>query len=234
MIRLRNLVLVALTVGAALSATPSFAQYGGGGGGGGDQRQQQQDEAKKQKRDQEWGGKSAALPQLNNAGPCPYVKALYDAARYVEFKDDQEASAAVAYTGEIEGISSACAYKGAEPIRVALQVLFDLGRGPQAASSHKTYRYWVAVTDRNHAVLAKETYELPVNFPAGQDRVVVTESLGGVTIPRHDRDVSGGNFEVLVGFEVTPQMAAFNRDGKRFHVNAGQTAAAQAALPATP
>jgi hypothetical protein len=29
-------------------------------------------------------------------------------------------------------------------------------------------------------------------------------------------------------------MAAFNRDGKRFHVNAGQTAAAQAALPATP
>ena len=159
------------------------------------------------------------------------MKALYDAARYVEFKDDREASSAVIYSGEIEGVSSGCAYKGSEPIRVALQVLFDLGRGPQANENHKTYRYWVAVTDRNHAVLAKEDYELPVTFPAGHDRVLITETLGGVTIPRHDSNVSGGNFEILVGFEVTPQMAAFNREGKRFHVDAGQTAQAQAPSP---
>jgi hypothetical protein len=228
--RLRSLVFIAAIAGATWSAAPSFAQYGGGGGGGGGPSpdQQQQDEAKKQKRDQEWGGKTAALPQLRNAGPCPYVKALYDAARYVEFKDDREASSAVIYSGEIEGMTSGCAYKGSEPIRVALQVLFDLGRGPQANDNHKTYRYWVAVTDRNHAVLAKEDYELPVTFPAGQDRVLITETLGGVTIPRHDSNVSGSNFEILVGFEVTPQMAAFNRAGKRFHVDAGQTAQAQA------
>ncbi|HEY5105972.1 MAG TPA: Tat pathway signal sequence domain protein [Caulobacteraceae bacterium] len=232
MIRLRSFVFLTLALAATMTAMPSFAQYGGGGGGA--DHQQQQDDAKKKKRDQEFGTKGAPLPQLANAGPCPFVKALYDAARYVEFKGDNEASAAVAYSGEIEGISSACAYKGAEPIRVALQVLFDLGKGPQASESHKTYRYWVAVTDRNHAVLDKETYELPVSFPAGRDRVMVSQDVGGVVIPRHDRNVSGGNFEVLIGFEVTPQMAAFNRDGKRFHVDAGQTAAAQAPSPATP
>ncbi|MDO9247675.1 MAG: Tat pathway signal sequence domain protein, partial [Phenylobacterium sp.] len=32
----------------------------------------------------------------------------------------------------------------------------------------------------------------------------------------------------LVGFDVTPQMAAFNRDGKRFRVNAGTAAVAAA------
>ena len=32
---------------------------------------------------------------------------------------------------------------------------------------------------------------------------------------------------MLVGFDVTPEMAAFNREGKRFRVNAGQTAQAQ-------
>ena len=34
------------------------------------------------------------------AGPCPYVKILYDAARYVELTGDRVASTNVAYTGE--------------------------------------------------------------------------------------------------------------------------------------
>ena len=33
--------------------------------------------------------------------------------------------------------------------------------------------------------------------------------------------MSGSNFEILVGFDVTPEMADFNRLGKRFRVNAG-------------
>jgi arginyl-tRNA synthetase len=58
-----------------------------------------------------------------------------------------------------------------------------------------------------------------------------TETLKTITIPRADEKVSGGNFEVLIGFDVTPEMAAFNRDGKRFRVNAGQTQQAQTAQP---
>jgi len=40
--------------------------------------------------------------------------------------------------------------------------------------------------------------------------------LKGISIPRASAKVSGANFEVLVGFDVTPEMIAFNRDGKRF------------------
>jgi len=228
---------IALTSVAFGATAPAFAQYQGGGGGGrgaGPDQQQQEDDSKKKKRDQEWGGSVSGLPQLRNSGPCPYVKVLYDAARYVEFKSGQEASADVAYTGEIQNISSACAYKGVEPIRVQMQVLFELGRGPQASAGRKDYAYWVAVTDRNHAVLDKESFSLPVSFPAGQDRVMVTENVGGITIPRVDANVSGGNFEVLIGFVVTPQMAAFNRDGKRFRVNAGQTTAQAPTASPTP
>jgi hypothetical protein len=225
---------IALTGALLTAAAPTFAQYPGGGGGGGGRGagadDQQKEDAAKKKRDQEWGGSVSGLPQLKNSGPCPYVKVLYDAARYVEFKNGREASADVAYTGEIQNISSACAYKGVEPIRVQMQVLFELGRGPQATASRKEYAYWVAVTDRNQSVLGKERFALPVTFPAGKDRVMVTETLGSVNIPRADANVSGSNFEVLIGFEVTPAMAAFNRDGKRFRVNAGQTTA-QAPTP---
>ena len=63
-------------------------------------------------------------------------------------------------------------------------------------------------------------------FPAGADRTMVRESVSGIVIPRANIDTSGANFEILIGFDVTPEMAAFNRDGKRFRVNAGKPAGA--------
>jgi hypothetical protein len=204
------LVWTTIPVGAAL------AQQGGGGGGD----DSDNPDAKK-KKDDEWGDKQAPLPALRNAGPCPYVKVLYDAARYVELKDNREAASAVGFTGEIQGLSSACAYKSDDPIKVQMELLFALGRGPQATGSSKTYRYWVAVTDRNNAVIDKEYFNLPVTFPAGQDRTLVTDKIANIVIPRARAAVSGSNFEVLVGFDITPEMAAFNRDGKRFRPNAG-------------
>jgi hypothetical protein len=214
---MRRLLLAAAAFVVVASTVPSlaYAQIDPGG-------DQQDDSAKKKKDD--WGDKQAPLPAMRNAGPCPFAKTLYDAARYVEFKDGQEASATVGYTGEIQGVSAVCAYKSDDPIVVSMNLLFELGRGPQAKGSSTTYRYWVAVTDRNREVLAKKTFELPVNFPAGQDRVYKSEEVKGIVIPRATATVSGANFEVLVGFEVTPEMAAFNREGKRFRPNVAPAA----------
>jgi hypothetical protein len=215
--RIASLLIIACAGTIFACAIPAYAQQGGNG-----QEQQDQD-AKTRKRNEEWGtdNKNLALPQLRNAGPCPTVKILYDAARYVELKDGREAPDAVGFTGEMENLTSACEYKGAEPVTVQARVLFELGRGPQAAGSEKTYRYWVAVTDRNKAVLEKAYFDLPVSFPAGRDRVQTTQDITRIVIPRANSTVSGGNFEVLVGFDVTPEMADFNRQGKRFMANAG-------------
>ena len=212
--------LMAVSI-AGTMATAAHAQRGPGGdqgGGGGDDDQA----AKKKKRDEEWNQPKAPLAQLRNAGPCPYVKVLYDASRYVEFKDNKESASQAGFTGEIQSIASGCAYKGDEPIKIRIEALFQLGRGPQAEGDKHVYRYWVAVTERNQAVIAKEYFDLPVSFAAGQDRAYARDTIEQITIPRADSKVSGGNFEVLLGFDVTPEMAAFNRDGKRFRVNAGQ------------
>jgi hypothetical protein len=155
--------------------------------------QAEDEDAKRKEKDKEWGDVQAPLPQMRNAGPCPFVKILYDAARYQEFKEGKEASAAVGYTGEIQGISAMCEYKGDEPIKMKMEVLFELGKGPTAE---------------------------------GQDRVYLTDKISEIIIPRGTMTTSGANFEVLVGFDVTPQMAEFNRDGKRFRVNAGTAVAA--------
>jgi hypothetical protein len=225
-----------LFIAAAFMVAAPFAahaQYGPGGGGGGgsgrqsgDDKKQADDDAKKKKRDRDWGDNQAPLAALKNAGPCPYVKTLYDAGRYVEFKDNKEASANVGFTGEIQGVSAGCAYKDDEPIKLTMDILFELGKGPVAGGGAKTYHYWVAVTDRNREVIARQDFDLPVKFPEGKDRVYVTDSVANILIPRGTATTSGANFEVLVGFDVTPQMAEFNRQGKRFRVNAGATAVA--------
>ena len=236
----RTAAHVAFVASAALAlllpATHAFAQPQGGGGGGGGGGGQQDDDDKTRKRNEEWGtgGQNLPLPQLRNAGPCPYVKVLYDAARYVELKNPTPSSASVGFTGEIENLASACEYKNDQPIKVQARVLFEFGRGPMAGADHKTYRYWVAVTDRDKAVLAKEYFDLPVSFPAGQDRVEKSEDIFGITIPRADIKVSGANFEVLIGFDVTPEMADFNRQGERFRVNAGVATAQASSAGASP
>jgi hypothetical protein len=224
---MRRLLLAAAAFAVAAASLPSDAAAQARGGRQAD-NSQQDDAAKKRKRDEEWGNRTAPLPALRNAGPCPFVKTLYDAGRYVEFKDGREATSNVGFTGEIQGISAGCEYRDDAPIRVRMEVLFEFGKGPQADASSKTYRYWIAITDRNREVLAKEWFDLPVTFPTGQDRVYVTETVGEITIPRATATTSGSNFEVLIGFEVTPQMAAFNRDGKRFRLTAGGQAAAGA------
>lgn len=167
----------------------------------------------------------APLRRVEAAGPCPYVKILYDAARYVEMPEDRVAAANAGFTGEIEGLSSVCRYQADDPITVDMRVLFNLGRGPQAQTDGRTYRYWVAVTERNTAMLAKTYFDLPVTFDGADRTQVVQEQT--IVIPRAEATTSGDNFEILIGFDVTPAMVEMNRTGSRFRINAG-------AAPTTP
>ena len=53
------------------------------GGGGAPDQQKADEDAKRKKREEDFGKLvKAPLPELRNAGPCPFVKVLYDAARY--------------------------------------------------------------------------------------------------------------------------------------------------------
>ena len=217
-----RLATVALAAMAVFASAPAHAQMQSQGQG---QRERGQSPNEQQ---QENGGRTRApriapLRSVANAGPCPFVKILYDAARYVELEGGRAAAANVGYTGEIEGVSAGCSYQSDEPISVQMDVLFNLGRGPQATGDQRTYRYWIAVTERNSAVLAKEYFDLPVNFEGGATASVTEEQ--SILIPRANAETSGGNFEVLIGFDVTPEMAEFNRTGSRFRMAAGQAAA---------
>lgn len=228
--------VIAATVLGALCAGAVLAQEApppGGGTKSGDTRRQE--ESRQRRIEQQFARDQLPIPNLENEGPCPFVKVLYDASRLTEFAGAQKAAGAVTYSGEIEGVAATCRYKNGEPIKVEMITTFAMGKGPMGTADQKSVNYWIAVTDRNNAVLAKQPFTFVAKFPRNSDRVLVYQHTEEITIPRAKDNVSGDNFEVLVGFEVTPEQAAFNREGNRFPINAtgqtSQTAQAGGAAP---
>ncbi|MEQ1609008.1 MAG: hypothetical protein ABL956_08600 [Hyphomonadaceae bacterium] len=159
-----------------------------------------------------------ALDSSPNAGPCPVAATLYDASRLVEVAG-VERHENVGFTGAVEGVRSFCRYIGTNPITMDIEIDFAFGKGPKAQGSSRSYPAFVTVTRRDRAVLAKEVFDVNVTFPPGADVVRVTEQVPGIVIPRANETVSGTNFEVIVGFQLTPEQLAYNRSGARFTIN---------------
>lgn len=155
------------------------------------------------------------LDSRPNVGPCPVAGALYDVSRLVEV-GEPERHENVGFTGEIEGVHGFCRYVGKDPITMELDIDFAFGKGPKADGDQKTYSYFIAVTRRDRSVLAKQDFSVNVKFPKGRTVVRQTEKIDGIVIPRATPTVSGTNFEVITGFDLTPEQLAYNRSGKRF------------------
>ena len=156
-----------------------------------------------------------------NVGPCPLMGVLYDNARVVAFNEaGSQRYANIQYTGEMQAVRGLCRYVDEDPITMSIEVDMAFGRGPASTSNRQTYRYWVAVTRRGFAPIAKEYFDVEVRWRGDEAVATVTEEIDTIVIPRADADTSGENFEVLVGFELTPEQLQFNRDGRRFRIDA--------------
>ena len=161
---MRRFVVPLLTL-TVLGAGAGLAMAQGGGAPPAQDPSQKAGDARKEEKNRqerinkEFEQNELPVPNLDNAGPCPFVKVLYDASRFVEFSSAQKTAGNVAYSGEVQGVSSTCHYKGSDPITVEMLTTFAIGKGAQATSVNKPVRYWVAVTDRDKAILGKQTFD---------------------------------------------------------------------------
>lgn len=160
-----------------------------------------------------------AFDTRQNIGPCPPAGSVFDAARIVTLDGNGERYENITYTGEITDVRLFCRYAGGDPIDAELEIDFAFGRGPAGASVTHTYSYFVTVTRRNAKVLARQEYDIRGEFDDGR-LDAKRETIRDITIPRADETISGANFEVLVGFVLTDEELQFNRDGKRFRLDA--------------
>ncbi|MEO1657025.1 MAG: hypothetical protein AAFR65_04830 [Pseudomonadota bacterium] len=154
-----------------------------------------------------------SLSDEPNSGPCPKVFVLEEAVRFVEFNGDERTLETVAFSGEITDVRLSCRYYADIPIRSQVEIDFEIGRGPAAEEMVYDLTYFVAVTRTDRDLIAKEEFTVPVRFRRNERVVSFKEDINRVIIPRFDPDISGGNFEVAVGFALTQRQVIFNRAG---------------------
>jgi hypothetical protein len=153
------------------------------------------------------------LDTTKNSGPCPVVGSVFDMARYVEFDGSgQKLYPNIAYTGEISDVRLYCRYTGSTPLEAEIEIDFAFGKGPKADASRMTIRYFVTVTRRDRSGAGQGAVRRERDVPAGRRGHRARDREGaGIVIPRANETVSGTNFEVIVGFDLTPEQLAYNR-----------------------
>ena len=160
------------------------------------------------------------LDTTKNSGPCPVVGSIHDMSRYVAFDaPDKKLYSNITYTGEITDVRLFCRYTGDTPLEAEIEIDFAFGKGPEGTSNSHDYPYFVAVTRRNGKVLAKEYFNTQADF-GRKDVTGKTELVNRIRIPRADESISGVNFEIVVGFDLTEEQLQFNRNGNRFRLDA--------------
>ena len=162
-----------------------------------------------------------SLDSRVNVGECPPAGSIYNASRIVELDGEGMNYPDIAYTGEIVDVRLFCRYASDNPVRAEVEIDFAFGQGPKAEGDSHDYTYWVAVTRRSGKVLNKERFTVRADFSKGPV-TGKSELVQQIIIPRADESVSAANFEILIGFELTDEQLQFNKEGRRFRLNAGQ------------
>lgn len=142
------------------------------------------------------------------AGSCPKIAILSDAAQLVQ------ADAKAKQTGAIDFVASLAQPK-ISCVQATGAVQSSLSFQVEGASGEKQPRpaslpYFVAIMDGNQ-VWAKQVFTLTLRFAASERSVKQTETVERVRIPLK-AGKSGGDYRVLVGFQLTPEQIAHNRN----------------------
>jgi hypothetical protein len=156
----------------------------------------------------------AEQPQVRFVVPddptgCPRVVVLRDAAEEVQLRPggrDLTDMVARATFGQFDG---GCEYDDTGvDVEVTLQLISELG--PAATGRQAQFDYFVAVTDPQDVILAKEVFSTTIEFPEGRNVAGVTEELRQ-RIPL-DRLATGPAYDIILGFQLTEDQLDYNRD----------------------
>ena len=153
------------------------------------------------------------LAACNRTPPaCPRASIISDGASVTKFREGtgRDLTDMVAQA-EIVDIAVNCDYDR-RGVDVALQVAIAATRGPADRSRAAEFEYFVAVTDPERNILAKEVFRVQFKFAANEQRVGTVDEIEP-RIPLKSR-ADGVEYQIIVGFQLTPEEIEWNRTRK--------------------
>ncbi len=119
----------------------------------------------------------------------------------------------VLYSAEVTQLAAVCTFKrnGAE-VAAEFLLIADRGLGDRERIARPTY--FVAITDPEGNVMAKEIFEAAIPFNDNRRRVGRKEEIEPF-IPYQGPDGDFTGYRVLIGFQLTPEQVDFNKRYRR-------------------
>ena len=154
--------------------------------------------------------KITAAPQT----ACPSASIVHELDRYAQFKDPANPGAGDIVSGvKITNVESRCTYKE-KTVAVDLDISFTGTPGPGAHDWNLdkgsfSYPYFVAITTSDGTIVAKEVFAATLSYKDDDSAQTQQEHLRQV-ISLDDR--KGTDYQLMVGFQLTPEELAYNRD----------------------
>tara|TARA_R110001592_G_scaffold20926_3_gene84549 strand:+ start:622 stop:1305 length:684 start_codon:yes stop_codon:yes gene_type:complete len=147
--------------------------------------------------------------------PCPQVEIVDDLSSISDFTDPKnQVKKNLISRVDLKSAESTCKLSSKTAI-VDLKLIFngslgDKGRTKSTDKPFFSYPYFVAVTTPNGKIMAKEIFAASMAFAAKKNEHSYFENLRQI-IPIKNKN-QANNYRVLIGFQVTPDQLAYNRE----------------------
>ncbi len=154
---------------------------------------------------------SSAPPR---AEVCPVVSFIGGLDKVTVLGEQGGADLAnVLYSAELTQLEAVCTFKrkGAE-VSAEFLLIADRGLGDRERVARPTY--FVAITDPQGNVMAKEIFQAEIPFNDNRRRVGRKEEIEPF-IPYQGSDGDFTGYRVLIGFQLTPEQVEFNKRYRR-------------------
>lgn len=150
----------------------------------------------------------ASDPDPNAAQGCPRVAVVADAALAEQYRPGPGRDLTdLSSRAQIISISGGCAYEdGAVTVRVTMPIVVE--RGPAMTGTEADYSYFVAVTDRDWNVIAKQSFPVRFRFASGSGFSAAREELEQVIPLETPRQAA--EIQVLIGFDLNREQLSRN------------------------
>ncbi|MCK5384881.1 MAG: hypothetical protein KAJ29_04840 [Alphaproteobacteria bacterium] len=160
-------------------------------------------------------GATGKTPEKLLRSPCPQVEIVDDLSSISDFSNPRKQDKKNLISRvDLKSAESTCKLSSKTAI-IDLKLLFDgkLGsKGRKKASERPffSYPFFVAVTTPTGKIMAKEIFSASITYAANEDEHTYFENLRQI-IPIRSKN-QANNYHVLVGFQVTPDQLAYNRE----------------------
>ncbi len=141
---------------------------------------------------------------------CPHAGILADAADLTRYRQGAAGHdlTDMVLDGRVTGVSGVCSRNGRDT-DVTVAVSLRLARGPAAGAADLEVPFFIAVS-RNGEVLDKQVYRVAPVFASNADTTRLTTDPVTLILPTRPSQ-PGSSFDVVAGFQLTPEEVAFNR-----------------------